>query len=111
MFKKIEVAKIAQKEGKVSEANKIFQELLKSNNDSFDLLYAYGLFCRDLKNFNLAKRLFLSLINKFPSSINPYILLAEILKIENKFKDAERVLLLAIKIDPKNGDLLNNFSL
>ena len=111
MFKKIEVAKIAQKEGKVSEANKIFQELLKSNSDSFDLLYAYGLFCRDLRNFNLAKRVFLSLITKFPSSINPYILLAEILRQENKFKDAERVLKKAMNTDPNHGDLIYNISL
>ncbi len=111
LFKKIEEAKIKQKAGNLLEANQIFQVLLKSNNDSFDLLYAYGLFCRDLKNFNLAKRVFVNLINKFPSSINPYILLAEILKIENKFKDAEGVLLKAIKIDPNHGDLLYNFSL
>ena len=111
MFKKIEVAKIAQKEGKVSEANKIFQELLKLNSDSFDLLYAYGLFCRDLRNFNLAKRVFLSLITKFPSSINPYILLAEILRQENKFKDAERVLKKAMNTDPNHGDLIYNISL
>ncbi len=69
------------------------------------------MFCIDLKNFNLAKRVFLNLINKFPSSINPYILLAEILKIENKFIDAEKVLFKAIKIDPNHGDLLYNFSL
>jgi tetratricopeptide (TPR) repeat protein len=111
LFKKIEFAKIAQKEGKVSKANKIFQELLKSNSDSFDLLYAYGLFCRDLKNFNLAKRVFLSLINKFPSSINPYILLAEILRLENKFKDAERVLKKAMNVEPNHGDLIYNISL
>ena len=111
LLKKIEEAKIKQKEGNSLEANQIFQELLKSNNNSFDLLYAYGLFCRDLKNFNLAKRVFLNLINKFPLLINPYILLAELLKIENKFKDAEIVLLKAIKIDPNHGDLLYNFSL
>ena len=111
LLKKIEEAKIKQKLGNSLEANQIFQVLLKSHNDSFDLLYAYGLFCRDLKNFNLAKKVFLNLINKFPSSINPYILLAEILKIENKFKDAESVLLKAIKIDPNHGDLLYNFSL
>ena len=111
LLKKIEEAKIKQKAGNSLEANQIFQVLLKSNNDSFDLLYAYGLFCRDLKKFNLAKRVFLNLINKFPSSINPYILLAEILKIENKCKDAERVLLKAIKINPNHGDLLYNFSL
>jgi len=111
LLKKIEEAKIKQKAGNFLEANQIFQVLLKSNNDSFDLLYAYGLFCRDLKNFNLAKKVFLNLINKFPSSINPYILFSEILKIENKFKDAERVLLKAIKINPNHGDLLYNFSL
>jgi len=111
LLKKIEEARKQQKAGNSLEANQIFQVLLKSNNDSFDLLYAYGLFCRDLKNFNLAKRVFLNLINKFPSSINPYILLAEILKIEDKFKDAEKVLLKAIKIDPNHGDLLYNFAL
>ena len=96
LLKKIEEAKIKQKTGNSLEANQIFQVLLKSNNHSFDLLYAYGLFCRDLKNSNLAKKVFLNLIDKFPSSINSYILLAEILKNENKFKDAERVLLKAI---------------
>ena len=111
LFKKIEAARIKQKSGNFLEANKIFQELLRFYGDSFDLLYAYGLFCRDLKNFNLAKRLFLNLINKFPSSINPYILLAEILRVENKFMDAEKVLQKAVKIDPNNGDLLYNFSL
>lgn len=111
ILKKIEEAKIKHKAGNSLEANQIFQELLKSNSDSFDLLYAYGLFCRDLENSNLAKRVFLNLINKFPTSINPYILLAEILKIENKFKDAEKVLLKAIKIDPNHRDLLYNTSL
>ena len=37
LLKKIEEAKIKQKEGKSLEANQIFQALLKSNNDSFDL--------------------------------------------------------------------------
>ena len=59
-MKKIEEAKIKQKAGIYLEANQIFQVLLKSNNDSFDLLYAYGLFCRDLKNINLAKKVFLN---------------------------------------------------
>ena len=111
LFKEIEKARINQKAGNFLEANKIFQELLKSNKDSYDLLYAYGLFCRDSKNNNIAKRVFLDLINKFPSSINSYILLAEILKLENKFKDAESILKKAIKFEPNHGDLLYNFSL
>jgi len=65
----------------------------------------------DLKDFKLAKKVFLNLINKFPSSIKSYILLAEILRMENNFKDAERVLQKAMKSDSNHGDLLYNFSL
>ena len=111
LLKKIEAAKIKQKSGNFLEANKIFQELLKLHGDSFDLIYAYGIFCKDLRNFNLAKKVFLNLINKFPLSINSYILLAEILRLQYKFKDAERVLQKAMKTDPNNGVLLYNFSL
>ena len=111
LYKKIEEAKINLKAGNHLEANKIFQELLKTNNDSFDLLYEYGLFCKNLKNYNLAKRVFLTLIRKFPSSINSYILLAEILRMENKFNDAEKVLQKALAINPNNGDLLYNLAL
>ncbi len=111
LFKKIEEANLNQRKGNIVEANKIFQELLKNNKDSFDLLYAYGLFCRTSNNFDLAKRLFLNLINKFPKSINSHILLAEILRMENKFKDAEHILQRAIKTNPNHGDLLYNFSL
>tara|TARA_B100000886_G_scaffold339475_1_gene305055 strand:+ start:130 stop:1971 length:1842 start_codon:yes stop_codon:yes gene_type:complete len=111
LLKKIEVAKNKQKAGNVQEANKIFQELLKLNSDSFDLIYAYGLFCKDIRNFNLAKRVFLNLTNKFPSSINSYILLAEILRIDNNFNDAERVLQKAMKTNPNHGDLLYNLSI
>ena len=111
LFKKIEIAKKNQKVGNFKEANKIFQNLLISNSNSFELLFAYGLFCKEIKNFNLAKRLFLNLTNKFPSSMNSYILLAEILRIENKFYDAERVLQKALKINPTHSDLLYNLSL
>ncbi len=111
LLKKIEIAKSKQKAGNFIEANKIFQNLLISNSNSFDLLFAYGLFCKEIKNFNLAKRLFLNLTNKFPSSINSYILLAEILRMENKFHDAEKVLQKAIKINPTLSDVLYIFSL
>ena len=111
LYKKIEAAKINLKAGKPIEANKIFQELLKTNNNSFDLLYEYGLFCKSLKKYNLSKKVFLHLINKFPSSINSHILLAEILRMENNFKDAERVLQKAMKADSNHGDLLYNFSI
>ena len=70
LYKKIEVAKINLKVGNVLEANKIFQELLKTNSDSFDLLYEYGLFCKNLKNYNLAKRVFITFETIHSASIN-----------------------------------------
>ena len=111
LLKKIELAKIKQKAGNILEAGNIFQELLETNSNSYDLLYSYALFCKDLKRFNLAKKIFLNLINKFPSALNSYILLAEIFKLENKLKEAEELLHKAIKIFPNNGDLLYNLSL
>ena len=111
LFEKIEFAKAKQKAGKIVEANKIFQDLLKSNGESFVVLYSYGLFCRDLKNFVIAKRVFFSLIKNFPESINSFILLSEILRLENKFIDAERVLLKALENHPNHADLIYNFSL
>ena len=53
-LKKIEEAKIKHKAGNSLEANQIFQELLTSNNEPFDFS-TLTVFCRDLKNFNLAK--------------------------------------------------------
>ncbi len=54
LYKKIEAVKKNLKAGNPIEVNKIFQELLKTNSDSFDLLYEYGLFRKNLKNYNLA---------------------------------------------------------
>ena len=48
LYKKIDAAKINLKAGNPFEANKIFQELLKTNNDSFELLFEYALFCKSL---------------------------------------------------------------
>ena len=108
---KIKLANKIHKSGNSIEAEKIYQELFTLNNNSSDLLYSYSLFCRDLKNYKLAKQLLLNLINKFPLLINPYIVLSEILRIENKFQDAEKILLKANKIDPNNKDLLYNLAI
>ena len=111
IIQKIQIAKQKQKLGKFEEAEKIYQELLFINNDSFDLNFSYALFCKDLKKFLLAKKLLVNLTKKFPSIINPYISIAEILRIENRFEEAEKVLLIAKNIDSSNSDLMYNFSL
>ena len=54
IIQKIQIAKQKQKLGKFDEAEKIYQELLFINNDSFDLNFSYALFCKDLKKFLLA---------------------------------------------------------
>tara|TARA_B100000989_G_scaffold38310_1_gene24261 strand:- start:454 stop:2274 length:1821 start_codon:yes stop_codon:yes gene_type:complete len=111
LLNKIQLANKIHKSGNSVEAEKIYQELFTLNKNSFELVYSYALFCRDLRNFKLAKQLLLNLINKFPLFINPYIVISEMLRIENKFQDAEKMLLKANKIDPNNGDLLYNLAI
>ena len=110
IMEKIDEARKFQKLGKFKEAEKVYSDSLINNGNSFDLIYSYALFSKDLKNFILAKKLLVHLTKKFPSDIKPFIVLAEILTIENKFSEAEQVLLLAKNIDPGNSDLLYNFS-
>ena len=108
--KKIEEAKKFQKLGKFKEAEKVYAEALRNNENSFDLIYSYALFSKDLKNFVFAKKLLVNLTKKFPSDIKSFIVLSEILTTENRFSEAEQVLLLAKNIAPKNSDLFYNFS-
>ena len=110
IMEKIDEARKFQKFGKFKEAEKVYSDLLIYNGNSFDLIYSYALFSKDLKNFILAKKLLVNLIKKFPSKIKPYIVISDILTIENRLLEAEQVLLLAKNIDPGNSDLIYNFS-
>ena len=110
IMEKIDEARKFQKLGKFKQAEKLYSDLLINNGNSFDLNYSYALFSKDLKNFILAKKLLVNLIKKFPSKIRPYIVISDILIIENRLLDAEQVLLLAKNIEPGNSDLLYNLS-
>ena len=110
IMKKIEEAKKFHGIGRLKEAEKVYVDSLKNNGNSFDLSYSYALFSKDLKKYTLAKSLLVNLTKKFPSEIRPYIIISEILTIENRLTEAEQVLLLAKKIAPKNSDVLYNFS-
>ena len=109
--KNIALAKEKQKLGQFKEAEKIYLDLLSINKNSFDLTFSYAIFCKDLKKFVTAKQLLVNLTKKFPSLIKPYISIAEILRIERRFVEAEKVLLMAQNIDSSNSDLMYNFSL
>ena len=110
IMKKIEEAKKFQRLGKIKDAEKVYKDSLRNNGDSFDLSYSYALFSKDLKNYILAKKLLVNLTKKFPSKIRPYIIIADILTLENRLSEAEQVLLLAKNIAPNNSDVLYNFS-
>jgi len=110
IMKKIEEAKKFQRLGKFKDAEKVYADSFRDNDNSFDLCYSYALFSKDLKNYLLAKKLLVNLTKKFPSEIRPYIIISDILTIENRLSEAEQVLLLAKNIHPKNSDLLYNFA-
>ena len=109
--KNLEIAKIKFNQGKYSEANKIYEKLIKSNYHSLDLIYSYGLFSKRIRNYNLAKKLFSFSLKKFPTFINSYILFAEIFREENNFSESEKILFQAKNIAPNNGDIFYNFAL
>ena len=106
----IEIAKKKHKEGNLIQANEIYKGLIDKKIYTFDLLVTYGLFNVEIKNFVLAKKLFFFSIKKYPSFIKSYILLAEILSLENNFHEALKVLLSAKDINNNNSDVEYNLS-
>ena len=106
----IEIAKKKHKEGNLIQANKIYKGLIDKKFYSCDLLVAYGLFNLEIKNFVLAKKLFVFSIKKYPSFKKSYILLAEIFSLENNFNEALKVLLSAKNINNNNSDVEYNLS-
>jgi len=110
IMKKIKEAKKFQKLGKFKDAEKVYAEALKTNENSYDLIFSYALFSKNLKNYVFAKKLLVNLTKNFPLEIRPYIIISDILTIENRLSEAEQVLLLAKNIDPNNSDLYYNFS-
>ena len=86
------------------------QSLINKKIYTYDLLVSYGIFNQEVKNFVLAKKLYITSINRFPVFTKPYILLAEILSTENNFKEALKVLLAAQKIKNRDSEIKYNLS-
>ena len=107
----IQIAKKKHKEGKLNQANEIYKKLINQKIFTYDLLFSYGLFNRDINNLSVAKNLFSLTIKKYPSIINPYLLLAEIFRKENNLNSALKVLHEARKIEKFNSDIDYNFSI
>ena len=88
----IQIARKKYKEGNIHQANEIYRKLINKKIYTYDLLISYGQFNKDINNLNIAKNLFILSIKKYPLKINSYILLAEILRKENKIEDALKAL-------------------
>ena len=97
IIKHIQLARKYQKEGNIYQANEIYKKLINQKIYTYDLLFSYGQFNKDINNLKIAKNLFILSVKKHPSKINSYILLAEILRKENKVNDALKILQTAKK--------------
>jgi len=109
--KYIHIARENQKKGNIYQANEIYKKLINQKIYTYELLISYGLFCKEINNLKIAKNLFILSIKKYPSKINSYILLAEILRKENKVNDALKTLYAAKKIEKSNPDIDYNLSI
>ena len=90
--KYIQIAKKNYRQGNIYQANEIYKKLINHKIFTYDLLISYGLFNKELNNLQIAKNLFVLSIKKYPTKINAYILLAEILRKENNVSDAIKAL-------------------
>ena len=109
--KYIQLAKKNQKEGRLKQANEIYKNLINKKVYTYELLISYGLFNKEINNLIVAKNLFTLSIKKYPLFIKPYLLLAEILSLENGFKEAIKILFLAKEIEQNNSDIDYNLSI
>ena len=109
--KYIQLAKKIQKEGRLKQANEIYKNLINKKIYTYELLITYGLFNKEINNLIVAKNLFTLSIKKYPLFIKPYLLLSEILSLENSFKEALKILFLAKEIEQNNSDVDYNLSL
>ena len=109
--KYINLARQNHKEGNIYQATEIYKKLIEKKIYTYDLLLSYGLFNKDINNLKIAKNLFLLSIRKYPSKIDSYIFLAEILRTEKNFSDALKTLHAAKKIEKSNSEVDYNLSI
>ena len=108
---KLDLAKNYLSSGDVLQAKKIYSQLINKGITSYDLLFSYALLSRNCSEFRFAKELLFRSISRYPTKINHYILLAEILRLEKDFSRAQELLLTACKLNPRNSTSVYNLSL
>ena len=108
---KLDLAKNYLLSGDVLQAKKIYSLLINEGLTSYDLLFSYALLSRNCSEFKFAKKLLIRSISKYPTQLDHYILLAEILRLEKDFLKAQELLFTACKINPRNSNTFYNLSL
>ena len=109
--KQLNLARQYEASGNITFGEKIYSQLINDGIKSYELLFSYALLSRNKSNFILAKKLLIKSISYYPSQVDHYILLAEILRLEKNFSKAEELLLIASKINPRNSNTIYNLSL
>ena len=111
IIKYIQIANEKHKQGNLNQANEIYKKLIDQKIYTYELLISYGIFNRDINNLEIAKNLFIFSTRKYPLKIKPYLLLAEILRNQNKVNDSLKILYAAKKIEKFNSDIDYNISI
>ena len=97
--------------GDILKAKNIYSDLISQGKEYYDLFFSYALLCRNCLEFKTAKELLIRSISIYPTKINHYILLAEILRLEKDYSKAQELLLTACKINPRNSNSIYNLAL
>ncbi len=101
--KEIKLAEELFKKGDFNKADKIYKDLFKYKNFTYELLISCALFNKNIKRDKIAKDLLILSIRKYPRGIKSYLLLSEIYTSHKNFKEAEKLLFNAQKIDKTNS--------
>ena len=101
--KKINLAEELFKKGDLNKADDIYKDLFKNKVYTYELLISCASFNKNIKRYKIAEDLLTLSLRKYPKGIKSYLLLSDIYILQKKFKQAEKLLLHAKKIDQHNS--------
>ena len=87
---KLKLAEELFKKGDFKKVDKIYQELFKNKNYSYDLLISCALFNKNIKRYKIAQDLLSLSLRKYPRGIKSYLILSEIYTLQKNFKEDEK---------------------
>ena len=101
--KKIKLAEEFFKKGDFNKVDQIYKDIFKNKIYTYDLLISCALFNKNIKRYKVAIDLLTLSLKKYPKGIKSYLLLSEIYTHQKNYKEAEKLLLTANKIDKDNS--------